>query len=185
MKEQYINTYIDEIQHGLSNLSPSDVLQIVDILEQARTNGSSIFLIGNGGSAATASHFAHDLIKSTIREGKPRIRAIALTDNVPIVTAISNDHSYELIFVEQLAALSRPNDVLIIFSGSGNSENVVRASDWAKAHNLITVAFTGKTPNRLHGRVDACLSVPNTTMGQIEGLHLLVTQLIYKILLEV
>jgi len=128
----YIQWYLDEVSHILHQLPQDQIIQIVDILKRARLARKHIFLIGNGGSAGTASHFANDLLKSTVAEDKPRIKVIALTDNIPVMLAYANDCGYETIFAEQLDALADSGDVLVAFSGSGRSPNVIRALDLAR-----------------------------------------------------
>ena len=140
----YIQWYLDEISDILHQLPQDQIAQIINTLEQARTERRQIFLIGNGGSAATASHFANDLLKSTVAEDKPRMKVIALTDNIPIMMAYANDCGYETIFAEPLDALAAPGDVLVAFSGSGRSPNVIRALDLARQRGLTTIGFTGR-----------------------------------------
>jgi len=139
-----------------------------------------IFLIGNGGSAATASHFANDLLKSTVAEGKPRIKVIALTDNIPIMMAYANDCGYETIFAEQLDALAAPGDVLVAFSGSGRSPNVIRGLDLARQRGLTTIGVTGRDGGEMQGRCDICLIAPCQPMEQIEDVHIVLCHLIYS-----
>ncbi|HEV7747683.1 MAG TPA: SIS domain-containing protein [Pyrinomonadaceae bacterium] len=178
----FIEDYLAEIQHGISALSTLEIDQVVATLRQARFAGRFVFTMGNGGSASTASHFAHDLIKSAHREGRPRFKAIALSDSIPLITAVANDCSYELIFVEQLEALANKGDILVAFSGSGNSPNILAATDWAVENGLTVIGFTGMAASSLQSRVHICLQVQNKIMGQIEGIHLILTQLIYKML---
>jgi D-sedoheptulose 7-phosphate isomerase len=182
MMTKFIENYLVEIERSVSGLSRQEINRVIEILKEARGSDRFIFLIGNGGSAATASHFAHDLVKSTAREGVPRFKAIALSDNVPIITAVANDHSYDMVFVEQLVALGDTRDLLIAFSGSGNSKNVIKAVEWCREEGLVTIGFTGQAPNLLEKTADLCVRVPSTTMGQIESIHLMLTQLIYKAL---
>jgi D-sedoheptulose 7-phosphate isomerase len=138
----YIQWYLDEISSILQQLPQDQIAQVIRILEKARADHKQIFLIGNGGSAATASHFANDLLKSTVAEGKPRMKVMALTDNIPIMMAYANDCGYETIFAEQLDALAAPGDVVVAFSGSGRSPNVIRALDLARQRNVASPAGT-------------------------------------------
>jgi len=176
----YIQWYLDEIGRILGQLPEDQIAQIIAILRRARSEGKHIFLIGNGGSAATASHFANDLLKSTVAEGKPRIKVIALTDNIPVLLAYANDCGYETIFAEQLDALATPGDVLIAFSGSGRSANVLRALDLAQNRGLSTVGFTGRDGGEMPDRCDVCLVAPCEPMEQIEDVHMVLTHLIYS-----
>src|SRR5436305_2491441 len=127
----------------LQAISLSHLERILQLLEEAYLNGRRIFIMGNGGSAATASHFALDLAKNTIAPGSPRLKAISLTDHVPLITAWSNDASYEHIFAEQLANMIEPGDVVIGISTSGNSRNVINALKLAKKSRAATVGLLG------------------------------------------
>jgi len=176
----YIQWYLDEVSHILHQLPQDQIIQIVDILKRARLARKHIFLIGNGGSAGTASHFANDLLKSTVAEDKPRIKVIALTDNIPVMLAYANDCGYETIFAEQLDALADSGDVLVAFSGSGRSPNVIRALDLARERGMTTVGFTGRNGGEMQGRCDVCLVAPCQPMEQIEDVHVVLTHLIYS-----
>lgn len=176
----YIQWYLDEIGHILHQLPQDQIAQVINILKRARLERKQIFLIGNGGSAGTASHFANDLLKSTVAEGKPRMKVIALTDNIPVILAYANDCGYETIFAEQLDALAASGDVLVAFSGSGRSPNVLRALDLARERGLTTVGFTGRDGGEMRERCDLCLVVPCQPMEQIEDVHVVLTHLIYS-----
>jgi D-sedoheptulose 7-phosphate isomerase len=118
-----IDSYLNEVELAIRNLSRADITTVVDVLEAAWQRDATTYVIGNGGSASTASHMANDLMKCTRVDKARRVRVIALTDNVPIMTAFANDESYDTIFTAQLEALLRPGDVVIAISGSGNSPN--------------------------------------------------------------
>src|SRR5881227_3425394 len=120
-------------------ISMTHLEKVLLLLEEAYRNGRRIFIMGNGGSAATASHFALDLSKNTITAGAPRLKAISLTDHVPLITAWSNDTAYEHIFAEQLANMIAPGDVVIGISAIGNSLNVINAICLAKQYRAYTV----------------------------------------------
>jgi D-sedoheptulose 7-phosphate isomerase len=174
----YIEWYLNEISNVLQQLPRDQIARIIDILRRARLAGKRVFLIGNGGSAGTASHLVNDLLKGTAAEGKPRMKAIALTDNVPVILAYANDCGYETIFAEQLDALADSGDVLVAFSGSGRSPNVIRALDLARERCLTTVGFTGRDGGEMRERCDECLVVPCQCMEQIEDAHVVLTHLI-------
>jgi D-sedoheptulose 7-phosphate isomerase len=176
----YVQWYLDEINSILRQLPQDQIAQIIQTLDQARMDRKKIFLIGNGGSAATASHFANDLIKSTIIDGKPRMKVIALTDNIPVMLAYANDCGYETIFAEQLDALAEPGDLLIAFSGSGRSPNVIRALDLARQRGLTTIGFTGRDGGDMRERCDICLIAPCQAMEHIEDVHVLLCHLMYS-----
>src|SRR5216684_4441927 len=127
-----ISSYLSELEELLREISQAHLQAILALLEAAYRDGHRIFIMGNGGSAATASHFALDLAKNTIMAGAPRLKAISLTDHVPLITAWSNDTAYEHIFAEQLANLIEPGDIALGISASGNSPNVINAMYLAK-----------------------------------------------------
>lgn len=144
------------------------------LLLDCHRRGGTVFLMGNGGSAATASHFVCDLAKGTRAEGLPAFRAVALNDNVPLLTAWANDTSYERVFAEQIAALARPRDVVVLISASGNSPNVLAAVEAARCAGATTVALTGKTGGRLARCVDLSIRVPAGSIEQVEDAHLII-----------
>jgi D-sedoheptulose 7-phosphate isomerase len=157
---EYIQKYLNEIGQILQNLPQAEIARTIDILTQARTEGKRIFVMGNGGSAAMASHFVCDLGKGTVQEGKPRFKMMSLNDNVPLLTAYANDFGYETVFAEPLASLAEPGDVAIAISSSGNSPNVLRAMDLARERGLTTIGITGFEGGQLKEKVDVCVTVP-------------------------
>jgi D-sedoheptulose 7-phosphate isomerase len=157
---EYIQAYLDEVCRVLHLLPQDEIARTVGILTQARTEGKRIFVMGNGGSAAMASHFACDLGKGTVQEGMPRFKVISLNDNVPLLTAYANDFGYETVFAEPLASLAEGGDVAIAISSSGNSPNVLRAMDVARERGLTTIGITGFEGGRLKDKVDVCVIVP-------------------------
>ncbi len=177
-----INTYLEEVQAVLAQMPQEPIARVIEVLMEGLHRGATIFTAGNGGSAATASHFAADLAKGAIVAGKPRFRVIPLTDNVPVITAWSNDVSYEVIFAEQVRNLLRAGDILILISGSGNSPNVLRAAEAAKAMGGITVGFSGYEGGKLAQVVDYPVVVPAHKMKQIEDGHMVLCHLIATIL---
>ena len=135
-----------------------------------------MFIIGNGGSGANASHLCEDLAKCTLRDfdSQKRLKVLSLTDNTPWVTAVANDISYEAIFLEQLKNLASPGDLLLAISGSGNSPNILRAVDWANAHGLTTVGITGFGGGKLKRLAHHGLHAAVDDMGIVESVHLVV-----------
>jgi len=173
-----VSQYIASLQPLLATLAAADFHQVEAILLRAREEGRTVFIIGNGGSAATASHFANDLNKGAAVIGQRRFRALALTDNVPLITAWANDTRYEQIFVEQMANFIHPGDVLIAISGSGNSPNIIAAVEWARREGAVTIGLTGGSGGRLRALVDCCLLAPADRMEQIEDMHLMLAHAI-------
>ncbi len=168
-----IERYLNEVVEMVKNLPRKDIRRVVEAVKEAREQGQQLFLVGNGGSAATASHMACDLAKTSLTPGAKRIRAIALTDNVALITAWANDSSYEEIFAEQLSNLVQPGDLVIALSGSGNSPNVLRAVELARDRGARTVGFTGHPGGRLKSVVDISVVVPSRRIEQAEDAHLI------------
>ena len=159
---------------------------VADVIEEAYVGDRQIFTIGNGGSASNASHFAQDLVKATVIDSLTRrIRATALTDNIAHLTALANDLAYAWIFEQQLRTFGRKGDVLIAFSGSGNSPNVTMAADYARSlAGIRVVAFTGFDGGKLKAQADVNLHVPCTDMGVVESMHTLAFHLVVSELRE-
>jgi len=178
-------SYITELDQMLREISQSQVQEIVALLEDAYRQGHRIFIMGNGGSAATASHFALDLAKNTIMAGAPRVKAISLTDHVPLITAWSNDTAYEHIFAEQLATMIEAGDVVIGISTSGNSANVINALQLAKKSCAFTVGLLGATGGQIKNVVDAYVLAPGQNIEQEEDAHLILAHIITRHMREV
>lgn len=176
--------YLEDVTRALSDLPVDRIQDVVEVLLSANYVGSTVFIVGNGGSAATASHFACDLAKGTIMPGRPRFRVTALTDNVPLMTAWSNDVAYEDLFVEQLRSLMRRGDVLVGISGSGNSPNVLNAVELARQIGGMTLGLSGFDGGRLSHVVDVPIVVPSQCIEQVEDVHLTVCHLVCTILRE-
>ena len=170
--------YLGEMEDVVRKIDRAAVRRVVDTLFACWRRGGTTFVIGNGGSAATASHMMNDLMKCTIVAGQPRFRAIALTDNVPTMTAFANDVAYDEIFTEQLVALLAPGDALVALSGSGNSPNLLRAVAFAKEAGATTVGLCGDTGGRLALLADIVVKVPATRIGQQEDGHLILNHAI-------
>jgi D-sedoheptulose 7-phosphate isomerase len=175
-----ITTYFSELDQMMRNISSSHLQHVLHLLEQSYHNGHRVFIMGNGGSAATASHFALDLAKNTIMAGAPRLKAISLTDHVPLITAWSNDTAYEHIFAEQLANMIEPGDVVIGISTSGNSLNVINALQLAREVGAFTVALLGATGGRIKAMVDAYILAPGQNIEQEEDAHMILAHVITR-----
>lgn len=133
---------------------------------------NQVFVFGNGGSACTATHFVADFVKTAAIEGKRRLRAFSLTDNISMLTAIGNDISYADIFRYPLACYANPGDLAVAVSCSGNSPNVLEACQWAQANGLFVVAITGFEGGRLKDLAHLHINVPNNNFGIVENLHM-------------
>jgi D-sedoheptulose 7-phosphate isomerase len=170
----HIELYWREIADITRKMPYAVISNAADVLLDCQRRGSTIFVLGNGGSAATASHFACDLAKGTRVNGAPTFRVVPLTDNVPLMTAWGNDTSYDRIFAEQLVALVRPGDVVVIISASGNSPNVLRATEVARTAGAITLSMTGQTGGKLRRLSDVTIRVPSPSIEQVEDAHMIV-----------
>ncbi len=175
-----VNIYFAELEEMIRAISLSQLEAVFRLLEDAYHHGHRIFVMGNGGSAATASHFALDLAKNTIMPGAPRLKAISLTDHVPLITAWSNDTAYEHIFAEQLASLVEPGDVVIGISASGNSPNVINALRMAKQNNARTVGLLGATGGKIKDMVEAYVLAPGQNIEQEEDAHMILAHIITR-----
>jgi len=177
-----IQDYFQEQAKLWTKIPFAQLDQAIAQLERARNEGRRIFLFGNGGSAATASHFACDLGKGTIKTNRPRFKVITLNDNVPTLTAYANDVNFETIFAEPLITLAERGDLAIAFSGSGNSPNIVRAAQAAAKVGVATIGFTGFDGGKLKDLADLNVHIPCDLFGQIEDVHLAMTHAICEIL---
>ena len=169
-----VQDYLMTLGEVLRRLPHDDVEAVARTLREAWAQGRTVFLLGNGGSAATASHLACDLAKGLVAPGRPRMKVIALTDNVPLLTAYGNDVGYEVAFAEQLANLVQPGDVVIAISASGNSPNVLAAVEVANGQGATTVGLTGFQGGKLKDLVRQRVVVPSDNTQQIEDAHLIV-----------
>ena len=178
-----IRDYFASVKRLLDEVPFEAVDKVVDALAGANREGRTVFICGNGGSAATATHFACDLTKRPTVSGAPRFRVVALTDNLSLMTAISNDINYEAVFSEQLIPLVREGDVVIGISGSGNSQNVLNAMQVANHAGATTIGFCGYDGGKLKGMVDLPVHVPSHVMAMVEDVHLMLEHAICERLL--
>ena len=171
--------YREECVAALNSVDLDAVESVSNALLEARDRGSHIFVVGNGGSAATASHMATDLMLGSGLVDPP-LRVIALTDNQAIITATGNDVSFDQVFSRQLIHLAQRGDILITVSASGNSPNVVACVNAAKKVGLTTIAFTGFDGGRLAAMVDLLVHVPTRigAYGPVEDAHLMINHMI-------
>jgi D-sedoheptulose 7-phosphate isomerase len=179
-----VSRYISELQDTLGQLSSENIYRVIDTLAEGRIMGRQIFIMGNGGSASTASHFVCDLAKNTCIDGLPPFRVIGLSDNMPLITAHANDEGYENIFALQLANLVQPQDVVIAISASGNSPNVIKAIELANEVGATSIGFTGFDGGLLSSMVDIHVHVPSSCIEQVEDIHLVLEHLVCKTLKE-
>jgi len=177
--EAFAGGYLKYLQQLLGKVDPGEVAGFIRVLLAARERGATVFFIGNGGSASTASHFANDLAIGTNDYEKP-FRVLSLTDNAAILTAIGNDHGYEEIFVRQLKVLGKNGDVVVAISASGNSPNLVKAFEHASAAGIHTLAITAFDGGRLKQMADSGVHIPTgpKEYGPAEDVHMILDHLV-------
>ena len=175
----YTRAYLDYLSSLLAKVDDKAIGRFIELILETRENGKSIYFIGNGGSAATASHFANDLQIGTRSKRKP-FKVQSLTDNVAILTAIGNDFGYEHIFLKQLEALLEPGDIVVGISASGNSPNILNSIDYAKSRGCKTVGLTGFDGGKLMNAVELCIHVATEKgeYGPVEDLHMIVDHIV-------
>lgn len=185
--QSYIDGYLGQMSEVLGQLPRADIDAGIDLLFDAWKAGGTVFVAGNGGSSSTASHFACDLAKWTICEGKPRFRVMALTDNMPLFSALMNDEGTASVYSEQLAPFVKQGDVLILISvhggsGAGNagtwSQNLLRALQVAHDNGARVLGLSGFDGGALQEMADVCITVPVESTPQVESFHLALEHLI-------
>lgn len=184
MNEEKIKSFFDEIRYHIGEIDIEKIQKIADILYIAWKNDRQIFILGNGGSASQASHMAADISKNTFkRVYSPKIkrfRIISLTDNISTLTAYANDVGYEEVFSQQLRNLINEHDILIVITGSGNSQNVLRAVEYAKEKNATIIGLLGFDGGKVKDKVDYELTVNSNDYGIVESVHPAIHHLIVK-----
>src|SRR4051794_14244203 len=165
--------YLSRVCQEIQRLDRAEAENLSDLIERAYDDGRFVFIIGNGGSGANASHLCEDLAKCTLRdfENQKRLKVLSLTDNTAGIMAWANDEGYDRIFVEQLKNLASPGDLLLAISGSGNSPNILKAVEWANAHGMTTVGITGFGGGKLKALAHENVHAGVDDMGIVESLH--------------
>lgn len=171
--------YLSHLQSVLGRIDTREVGRFIERMLDARARGATVFFIGNGGSAATASHFANDLTIGT-QEFDPPFRVVSLTDNMAVITAIANDFGYDEIFSRQLRVLGKKGDVLVAISASGNSPNLLKAFEHARSAGITTVAVTAFDGGKLKATADEGVHVPTgpKEYGPAEDAHMVLDHLV-------
>lgn len=171
--DAYVVGYFERLTECIARVPMRQVQALGEILFRAYTHDKQVFVVGNGGSAATASHMAADIAKNTLSPNMRRFRIMSLTDNAPLLTALSNDFGYERVFAEQLTNLIRPGDVLVTISGSGRSANVLEAMRCARSRAATNVALLGFDGGEARALADDYVLVPSDDYGVIEDIHMI------------
>ncbi|PQO35982.1 SIS domain-containing protein [Bremerella cremea] len=173
-----IASYVDRFKAELDNLDQDQIKKWADLVYGAYESGNFVYIIGNGGSGCNASHMAEDLGKSSLHEkdlgdeSLRRLKVLSLTDNVGWIMAVGNDVGYDQIFLQQLMNYGQEGDVLLAISGSGNSDNILKAVDWSNRHGLKTLGLTGYGGGKLRDMAQHSFHVPLDDMGMVESIHL-------------
>ena len=180
------NTYLNDFTDLLQKVDSKEVEALVDAIAACYRDEKFVFIAGNGGSGANASHFCEDLGKGTLHdfEKQKRLKVMSLTDNTPYILAWANDTGYDRVFVEQLKNFHQPGSLLIAISGSGNSPNVLKAVEWANANGMKTFSITGYDGGKLKKLCPEGLHGPSNNMGAVEAAHLVVFHYVLDSLYE-
>ena len=176
--ETFVEEYLERLRHLVDTMPVERIEAVGDILFDAYRHGKQVFVVGNGGNAATASHMACDLGKSAIGPNLRRLRIMSLNDNVPLLTALANDAGYEHVFSGQLVNLIRPGDVLIVLSGSGRSPNILEAMRYARSQSATVIALLGFDGGEAVELADEYVLVPSDEYGLIEDMHMVLDHIV-------
>ncbi|HZY82817.1 MAG TPA: SIS domain-containing protein [Cyclobacteriaceae bacterium] len=183
--EKFITSYIDAQRSALQSIPVKQVESLVSLFREALDNDRQIFVCGNGGSAANASHFVTDLGKGSSDKTYRRFRCLSLNDNVSWMTALGNDYDYSEVFSRQLINLAKRGDILMVMSVSGSSPNLVKAVEWAKANGCLTIALVGGKKGRLAEISDRVLVIDDTHYGRVEDAHMGICHMIAYAFMEI
>ena len=181
----WLNQYIEQQKRALDTIKGEQIAPLIGTLREAHRAGKQIFICGNGGSAANASHFVTDLGKNSSEAIGSPFRVLSLNDNVSWITAIGNDYSYDDVFMRQLHNYGNAGDVLMVISVSGNSPNLVKAVAWAKERGMKTIALVGGKRGRLAELTDQVVVVEDTHYGRVEDVHMNILHMICYAFVEV
>ncbi len=183
----YIQNYLADIKEIAGNMPVEDIDKTIELLYEAWEDGNQVFLCGNGGSASTATHFACDLAKTTIVNGKERFKVECLNDNIPLMLALVNDDGFDNLFIEQLKAKFGEGDIIICISvhgGAGRdkaqiwSQNLLKAMNYAQENGGKAIGFSGFDGGPMKDIADACITIPASSTPQVESFHLAIEHLI-------
>lgn len=177
-----ITTYFERLKATVDKIDKNDLSTLMNVLVEAKNNGKQVFIMGNGGSAATASHYVCDFNKGISFGKEKKFKFICLNDNIPSLMAYGNDMGYEEIFAHSLATYFNPGDIVIGISGSGNSMNVVKALEYANANGGVTVGLTGFSGGKVKAMCKYNVHIPIDDMQITEDLHMMLDHCMMKIL---
>lgn len=178
----FADSYLQRVRVVLDSIQSADLQMVANLITEAYRRGQTIFVVGNGGSASTASHMGCDLNKATAAPGRACPRVLSLTDNMAWFSALANDIGYDSVFVEQLRHLFQSGDLLIAISASGNSQNVLRAMEYANANGGRTIAFVGFGGGKMKEIAHANVHLKGDDYGPVEDGHLVLNHLLTEYL---
>lgn len=181
---EQVDGYFEKLINTLQKIDKLTIIEVIKLIESTVKNNHTIYVMGNGGSASTASHMTNDLGNIVTQICGERIKIYCLSDNIPTITAIANDYSYDLIYLRQLQGALEKEDLVIIISGSGNSQNILNVAEYARLIGAKIVALTGFNGGKLGGIADFNLNAPINNMQISEDIHLIFNHLITYILSE-
>ena len=184
MIRQFVSNYVSELKKAIDLIDLDKFELAINTLIDAYKAGRTVFIMGNGGSGATASHVVCDLNKGTLQGQAKRMKCICLNDNLPSILAYANDFSYDDIFVGQLENFLEKDDVVMVLSASGDSPNVVKAIEFAHQKSARTISMSGFKGGQVADHAEIPIIVPSDDVQKIEDIHLLLTHMIMQILME-
>lgn len=182
--KNFLADYVEKQKQTLDSIPLEKVSAIIDVFREALQNDRQIFVCGNGGSAANASHFITDLGKGSSDKTWRRFRCFSINDNTPWITALGNDYSYDDIFVRQLANYARKGDILLMMSVSGNSPNLVKAASWGRENGLKVIALLGAKRGKLESVADLPVVINDEHYGRVEDAHMGICHMIAYAFME-
>lgn len=182
--QNFITEYLNGQKKALDSISPEAVNQLISIFKDAWQADKQIFVFGNGGSAANASHFVTDLGKGASDKLPKRFRCVSLNDNIAWLTALGNDYAYDEVYVGQLRNYAQPGDIILTMSVSGNSPNIIKAIEWAKENGVYTIGLTGGQKGKLASLADFSISIDSEHFGRVEDAHMGICHLICYAFME-
>lgn len=181
-EKKYIKSYLSDLKKILDKLDLDEIQTIYNMISEVRKKEAMVYVMGNGGSAASSSHMVCDMGKNTRNEQDPRLKIQDLNSNIPIFSAYANDEGYENVFKEQIITLGKEGDLLIAISGSGNSENVLKAIQSAKEKGMQTMGISGFKGGKLKELVDFHCLIPSDDMEIIEDVHIIINHILTGLL---
>lgn len=183
--KNFLTDYIDKQKQALSGIPLDKVSEVITLFKEALNNDRQIFVFGNGGSAANASHFVTDLGKGSSDKTWKRFRCLSLNDNMAWITALGNDYAYDQVFVRQLTNFCKPGDLIFVMSVSGNSPNLVEAAKWAKENKVHVIALVGAKKGQLAAIADTVVVIEDAHYGRVEDAHMGICHMIAYAFMEI